>query len=929
MSRTHWDRVDAIFAAALALPAEARAEYVAEASGSDRTLQAEVHALLEAAEASDALFGEDDQVRARLLMRAFTREAPLEPGRQVGAYRILAPLGVGGMGAVYLAERADGQFEQRVAVKLVNTPLVRGAEMVERFLRERQILARLEHPNIARLLDGGVTEDGWPYLVMEYVDGVPLTAFCEERKLPVDRRIRLLQDVGRAVQYAHRNLVVHRDLKPSNILVTPDGMPKLLDFGIAKLLEEGHDGELTLAGGGMMTPGYAAPEQLRSEPVTTAADVYALGVLLVKLLTGHKPDGDTDIPSGRLPVDLDRISRMALRDEPERRYESAQAFVDDLERYRECRPVTARPDTLGYKTRRFVARNRALVAAAVLVALAMAGGLGAALWQADIARVEAARAGEVRDFMLDLFEGTDPELATGEAITIQELLARASERVERELASQPWLQAEMFTLVGSIYGRLGQYDDGRRLLGRAVALHESTVGPGSAPHALAILELARIEHRAGEWEGAQALYLEAQNWLEQAAGPWSVEVGRVYHDRALLAHGAGRYGEADSLFTMSRETLAHGADSLEVLLLDLSHIGTLHTLGDTERIEQVYARIVNNRSLLDDERSATVAHAMFGLGVESTYRGDAERAERLLRGALELRRKVYGDEHREVAITLMALATVSGHLGRWDEALALSREGVQGLRETLGPAHPDYAMHLGALAVMVGNYAGDAETALDLFREVEDIQVAALGEGHLYVAMTRRNLGRSLMGLERHEEARPVLEAGLSSWIEAMGDEGFFPPEIRLDLAETHAALEQDDEADRLLRAVIDGFEDVSPRAGAWGQALMVQARILDRRGEHRQAAAALRDALERHDADGVGEASLERARAQSDLGRVLTTLEQFAEAEELLRRAHETFVGLRGTRSPDTRLARERLTRLYRAWGRPADADRVAAGGD
>jgi eukaryotic-like serine/threonine-protein kinase len=301
MSKTHWDRVDAIFAGALALPAEERAEYVADASGPDRALQAEVLALLEAAETADAVFGEDDQVRARLLRRAFSREAPFEAGREVGPYRVVAPLGVGGMGAVYLAERADGQFEQRVAVKLVNTPRVRGSEMIERFLRERQILARLEHPNIARLLDGGVTEDGWPYLVMEYVDGVPLTAFCEERELSPDERIRLLQEVGRAVQYAHRNLVVHRDLKPSNILVTADGTPKLLDFGIAKLLEEGLEGEPTLTGGGMMTPGYAAPEQLRGDPITTAADVYALGVLLVKLLTGHRPMGDADIPAGGLP----------------------------------------------------------------------------------------------------------------------------------------------------------------------------------------------------------------------------------------------------------------------------------------------------------------------------------------------------------------------------------------------------------------------------------------------------------------------------------------------------------------------------------------------------------------------------------------------------------------------------------------------------
>jgi eukaryotic-like serine/threonine-protein kinase len=709
MSGTHWDRVDAIFAGALALPAEDRATYVAEASEGDRALEAEVHALLEAAEASDVMFGEDDQVRTRLLRRAFSREAPLDAGREIGPYRLLAPLGVGGMGAVYLAERADGQFEQRVAIKLVNHSRVHGSQMIERFLRERQILARLQHPNIARLLDGGVTGDGWPYLVMEYIDGVPLTSHCEARSLPVDGCIQLMQDVGRAVQYAHRNLVVHRDLKPSNILVTDNGIPKLLDFGIARLLEDGLDAELTMTGGGMMTPGYAAPEQLRGEPITTAADVYALGVLLVKLLTGHRPQGEDDVPSGRLPVDLDRISRMALRDEPERRYESVQAFVDDLQRYRESRPVAARPDTLGYRTRKFIARNRAAVAAAVLVTVALAGGLGAALWQADIARTEAARAGEIRDFMLGLFEGTDPELATGEGITIQELLSRASERIDRELAGQPWLQAEMFTLVGSIHRRLGMYEDGRALLQRSVALSESMAGSGSRPHALAILELARLEHRTGAWEVAEERYIEAQGWLEGASGSGSTEVARIHLDRALLGHATGRYEEADSLFVLARDGLEGEGDPLDLLVLDLGHLGTLHTLGDTERIDRVYTRVVANRHLLDDERSTTVAHAMFRLGMEANYRGDPERAEPLLRGALELRRQVYGEEHSEVATTLMALASVSGRLGRREEALALSRQGVESLRATLGAAHPTYAMHLGARAVMVGNYAGDVE----------------------------------------------------------------------------------------------------------------------------------------------------------------------------------------------------------------------------
>lgn len=928
MPKDHWERVDSIFAGALALPELERAAYVARATGSDSALRAEVHALLEAAELADGCFGEDDPARARLLRKAFVPEASIDAGHEIGPYRLLAPLGTGGMGEVYLAERADGQFEQRAAIKLIQTSRVRGRGAIERFLRERQILARLEHPNIARLLDGGVTDDGWPYLVMEYVEGVPLWAFCEARSLPVEGRIRLLQQVGRAVQYAHRNLVVHRDLKPSNILVTDEGVPKLLDFGIAKLLADDLDDELTLTGGRLMTPGYAAPEQLRGDPVTTAADVYALGVLLVKLLTGHRPAGELDIPPGRLPVDLDRIARMALRDEPERRYESAQAFVDDLQRYRESRPVSARPDTIGYRTRRFVARNRGAVAAALLVALALATGAGVALWQADLARMEAARAGEVGAFMLGLFEGADPDLASGEAITIQELLARASDRVDRELAGQPALQAEMHTLVGSIYGRLGLHDQGRTLLERAVDLHAATAGSGSLPHTLALLEQARLEHRAGAWGEARELYGLAERRLEQNSGPRTPEVARIQRDLALLAHGEGRYQEADSLFTMARETLElRGADPLELLVLDLGHLGTLHAGDDTERIDRVYARILANRSFLDDERSTTVAHAMFRLGLESTYRGEPERAERLLRGALELRRQVYGERHSEVGTTVMALATAAQALGRFDEAIELSRHGVEVLRETLGPAHPNYAMHLGALAVMVGNHTDDVESAIALHRETERIQVAALGEGHLHVAVTRRNLGRSLLRMQRHDEAVLALEAGLASWIEAMGDQGFYPPETRLDLAVARSALGDESTADSLLRLVLDGYRAEPPSPGAWGHALLIQARLDAGRGHYQEAVAAARGALERHDADGIPPVHLSRAQAESELGGYLTALEEFAEAEVLLLRALDTFDALRGEGSPNTRTATGRLAELYRAWDRPDDAARVAEG--
>ncbi|NIR60341.1 MAG: serine/threonine protein kinase, partial [Gammaproteobacteria bacterium] len=336
------------------------------------------------------------------------------------------------MGVVYLAERADGQFEQRVALKLIKRGIDTD-EIIERFLQERQILARLDHPNIARLLDGGVTETGQPYFAMEYIAGVPLTAYCDEHRLDVEARLRLFEHVGEAVQYAHRNLIVHRDLKPSNILVTEDGTVKLLDFGIARLMDDEAAPALTQTGMRVLSPAYAAPEQVAGEPVTTATDVYSLGVVLYELLTGHnphaeRPEGGRDVkrPSAavtstaarldgssetgtpqeiarsratqperlrrRLSGDLDTICLKALRPEPEQRYDSAAAFGEDLKRHLAGLPVEARAGAAGYRLRKFIRRNRMLVGATGLVILALGVGLAATLWQAQRARTQAARA---------------------------------------------------------------------------------------------------------------------------------------------------------------------------------------------------------------------------------------------------------------------------------------------------------------------------------------------------------------------------------------------------------------------------------------------------------------------------------------------------------------------------------------------------------
>ena len=408
---------------------------------------------------------------------------------RVGPWRLLDEIGRGGMGTVFLAERADGEFEQRAALKLLR-PAIATDEALRRFEQERQILAGLTHPGIARLLDGGRTADGHPYLAMELVDGLPIDRYCRERELTVRDRLAVFLQVCHAVDHAHRHMVVHRDLKPSNIIVSAQGEVKLLDFGIAKLLQTDLSPgtpAMTHTVARVLTPEYASPEQIHGPTVTVASDVYQLGLLLFELLTDRRaqplrdaspieierlvcdtllarPSAVVDDPrrARLLRGDLDSIVQQAVRKAPEERYASVERLIDDVERHLSGKPVVARGDTLAYRAGRFVRRHRlSVAAAAVAVVLLVAWAVTATLQartiarERDRARAEAVKAEQVKDFVLRLFQNADPSAARGETLTARELLDRGWAGIEAELAGQPAVQAELLTTVGEIYRELG------------------------------------------------------------------------------------------------------------------------------------------------------------------------------------------------------------------------------------------------------------------------------------------------------------------------------------------------------------------------------------------------------------------------------------------------------------------------------------------
>ncbi|MEQ9568607.1 MAG: serine/threonine-protein kinase, partial [Longimicrobiales bacterium] len=497
MNRKRWAALKTLFERALELDGSERDAFLDDLASNDPGLHADLQRLLTA----DAEERQVVDADPGLLRDAADDDPGPDPrvGSRIGPWQVEDRIGEGGMGVVYRAERADGAFEQSVALKVLR----RGMDtegILARFRSERQILAGLEHPNIARLVDGGMTDDGLPWFTLEYVRGEHLTEYCDAHRLPVDARLDLFETVCAAVQYAQERLVVHRDLKPSNVLVSDDGTVKLLDFGIARVLSDGGSGQTTVVGAPRaLTLAYAAPEQIDGGAITTATDVYALGTMLYELLTGFRPrdfaeGGDPKRPSDlptrtqhtlaaargaeperlrrRLRGDLDTICMKALQDDPARRYATAGELLDDLRRHRTGRPVQARPDTFAYRASRFVRRNRAAVAGtgvAALLVLATAATYTVRLAaERDRARLAATEAQEVTAFLEGLFEVSDPSESMGRSLTAAEVLETGRRRLDLELRDQPRIRAALLATVGRVYTNLGLWSEARPLLDEAL-----------------------------------------------------------------------------------------------------------------------------------------------------------------------------------------------------------------------------------------------------------------------------------------------------------------------------------------------------------------------------------------------------------------------------------------------------------------------------
>jgi tetratricopeptide (TPR) repeat protein/tRNA A-37 threonylcarbamoyl transferase component Bud32 len=786
-----WDRVSRLLDEALDKPpAEWPALLDARCAG-DPALRTEVEALLAADQHAEGFMEQPAVEDAGLLTEAGLSEAaPAEgDGRRIGAWRVVGELGRGGMGTVYLVERADGQFKQRAALKLLRGGFDR-AEFRERFLRERQILARLSHSGIARLLDGGLDGDGTPYFVLECVEGRPITAYGDEPPLGLEGRLALFRQVCEAVEYAHAQLVVHRDLKPSNILVTPRGEVKLVDFGIAKLLDEdAAGGALTATTARALTPAYAAPEQFLGGAVTVATDVYQLGLVLYELLTGTRAYGaaatsplalerlvleiDPERPSRavgpgerarRLAGDLDAIVLKALRKEPEQRYPSVEALRRDVDDFLQSRPVAARQGTASYRLRKYVRRHRVAVSASALAALSLAAGMIGIAVQArvaagerDRARAAEARATAINDFVVhELLESATPEKSLGRSLTVAEVLDNASRSVAHAFGDVPATEADVRLTLARTYASLGRFPEAR---GHALAARERLEGQlgAHAPEALRartlLAELAADLGRYGEARNEIEAVLSEQAALDPA-GTDALE-SRAALGRVLTLQGEWAAAESVLRDALAAQEQRHPEQWRLAVELRGGLVDAL--IGQHKAVE---AEAACRRMLALQERhlgpehpeiAATLDHLATTLQNQLRYADALPVAQRVV----EMRLRLQGEKHPATGDALLGLALIRDRLNQYAEALDVQARALAILRNTLGPRHPRAVLALRNLGMMHSN-AGDFREAERIYRESFDLRRQALGEDHPSTIAALRDVNEVLVHAGRMGEAREV-----------------------------------------------------------------------------------------------------------------------------------------------------------------------------
>jgi serine/threonine protein kinase/TolA-binding protein len=864
-----WQRLNELFFHAARLQGAERQAFIARETQGEPELERELLALLERGDERRAV-GSLTRTLGGGIPSLAPREERSLVGRVVAKYQLVSVLGRGGAGTVLLGERADKQFSGKVAVKVVDR--ANAADLGTRFRAERQILASLNHPNIARLIDAGETDDGQPYLVMEYIEGKPLDLYCDENRLDLRKRLKLFIDICAAVQYAHQNLIIHRDLKPANILVTADGTAKLLDFGIAKLLNRNNisntASELTRINERLLTPEYASPEQIIGGAVTTATDVYSLGIVLYRLLSGLRPYdlsgatsqlemersicvADPPRPSAsvqhamqsapahgeqpiaalalarclsperlrrRLVGDLDAIVMRALRKEPQHRYTSVERLVADIRHYLENEPVQARQGNWVYYTQRFVRRHTTAVGASagflifvIAVAIVMSiqrQSIAAALERATHDRE---RAEKVSQFMLDVFSAADPFTNFGKEPTARVLLDQAARTIQNDLTQQPEVRARLLEAIGRSYRRMGQPDRAVAYLQESLRIQRQLPQTDDANLGSIITEIAIALRDQGRIDESDGYFAEGLQIARRAQGQHSVAYAKLLVDLGRLEKLRSNPKQAlkylEEALKLTRKLKGERDRDVGSILGEMSNVKAWSDdLEGAEQAARASVEIYKSSSEGDPDR----AIADYYLADILFFRGRIEESAALFERALAAQRRLYGTSSRAVADTLSALAPVRIAQGKTQEAERLTREALAIHQDSGSTAY----LQIGYLQTMLATVEmrqGRFREAEQVLRDTLVLYAKNVPRDHQYVASTEHYLGEALLAQSKFSEAQVVLTAAAERW-KRSGAPAWRSARSASALGEALSALGRTDEAERYL---VDSYRELNADPGA------------------------------------------------------------------------------------------------------------------
>jgi serine/threonine protein kinase len=880
MDSARWNRIQAVFHEAADLPRSEHRAYLRLACEGDESLIAEVEALLsEDAQGSSLLDRDVAVVAHEILGDSAAQQQP--PFQNFGPYRIIRLLGEGGMGVVYLAERED--LGTQVAIKLLRdawlSPARRG-----RFAIEQRTLAQLNHRSIARLYDADASPDGTPFFVMEYVEGVPLTDFCEANAFGIPERLRLFRTVCEAVQYAHQRAVIHRDLKPSNILVKPDGSVRLLDFGIAKHLENlGESVDQTMTALRLMTPAYAAPEQIRGEQVGIQSDVYSLGVILYQMLAGRLPfdlANRTPIQAERIVTEsapakpsaaaaekiaalaeagsrakaaanraqwaeLDVLCLKAMHKDARRRYQSAEALIREVDHYLKGEPLEARPDTPGYRLRKFLTRNRDAVLSAgtilvMLVALVIFFTVRLAIAR-NAAIAEAARTQRIQRFMTNLFQGGDESAGPADNLRVVTLLDRGVQQA-RSLDADPAVQAELYATLGNIYEQLGKLDQADSLLNSALEERRRIYGPDNAEVAESLVALGLLRDDQARLADAEKLVSEGLAMTQRHAQPGSAAVARATTALGKVQDDRGSYDAA------------------------------IKTLGESAKMQSAKNTV-----------TPELAAGLYELANAHFYAGHYDQSQELNERLLPMYKQIYGDRHPRVADILVNLGAIKYDLGHYSEAEAYDRQALDIVQDWYGKDNPETAEDLTVLARALVKEQKYAE-GNDLLQHSLAIKERVYGNVHPSVASSLNELGSLALQTNKYVDAERDFTQMAAIYRSIYGEHHYLFATALSNLASVYTAQKEWARAEKLFRQVIPIYAETQS---------------------------------EDHINTGI---------ARIKLGRTLLRQQQYAEAETETRAGYEILVNKMDPNVSWLLNARKDLIEEYDALKRPADAAKFRA---